>query len=492
MPCPISGIRSGMSRTNLKILCCEQGNEISRLVESIYRSVPHDLTSVRTFNDAGRLVRQESVDLLLIDNTRSRKPVDEIQMVEGKNPRCLMILIQESIDTRFDKPVPHHIRLVAESEIAVKLPLILSEVYAELSSAVDDDQIYWSLLREALYEMDAKIMIVDDQARFVFLNRQAESLLALENSEYSGKTVTEYILNATRVWKYLTETCLNQGQTIQNYTIPFVDARSSKWNQIMTIRALTENNGKSYLLLRSCPQRPEDPSHSLIGEYQLLEQFADSISNELLNPVNIISGRLQLLRHELAEQEQFDKGLDTLEKQVNRINETISKLLTFANLKQDYIPQKVQVNEILKQSFGEPSIRRYLENNPIEIEFELIPNLPTLQGLISHFELLFKTIFDLAFQTLGSSGKIIVETDLIKNYLSESFVQISFKLKYVQSIFGSELILSSYLDVEELNRKSKSIETTIITHIVRRYRGTYSIEKADRYREKLTILFPVS
>ncbi len=239
---------------------------------------------------------------------------------------------------------------------------------------------------------------------------------------------------------------------------------------------LQEKNGET-----SKPKPSAEPG------YSILEKFAESIANELLNPVNVVSGRLQLIRQASGENKQNEKNLDAINRQVQRMDEIIAKLLTFARLKEDFVPQKVQINEVLQSLRMDPSISRLIERSDIALTFDVQQPSLMISGQAAHFDLLFKTLLEISFDCLGSAGEIVVQTSAAKQS-----VQVDFVLHYPQAFYSDELSLTSFLGETVASTRRKSIETTIINQIIRQYHGTTKLIRIDEQTEKIEILFQIN
>jgi len=178
-----------------------------------------------------------------------------------------------------------------------------------------------------------------------------------------------------------------------------------------------------------------------------------------------------------------------LEKQAERINETVGKLATFAHLKEDTVPQDVDINILLNRILLEPSIARLREMDDISLTYEL-GKPPLITGTSSHFSLLLKTLLEVCFNCLGSRGEIIVQTAERKKYLNKNWAEINFILNYSSSTFGNDITLQTILGKQEDTIRLKSIESAIIKHYIHHYKGNYSVLSLSPDQEKLSLRFP--
>jgi len=363
-----------------------------------------------------------------------------------------------------------------------KIDTLFNNIEPELRNQI-------GLPSDLLDQLDHFIALVDDSSQILYLNKKAREIFILGYPEYKSYLMNDYLVDGAKVWKFFKDHCYIPSQKVNNYPIKFINSLNEEVKMGISCQLLEGNN--SVYLLQSADEIKSDNYYEKNFEFKLLDKFAESIANELLNPANIISGRLQLLHHQLNEENQQNKTLLTLEKQINRINETVSKLLTFSRLKLDSVPQKIHVNEILQRILLDPSIIRHLEKDETHMEFKLGNNMKLLQGIISHYDLLFKTVLDLAFYCLGLRGKIVVETAVEEKLQNKNWVKVIFTLNYSVSVFGSKTTLYSYLHNEPGSNNFQSIEKAMIMSIVSTYNGTYKINQVNNSSEILTFLFPV-
>ena len=166
----------------------------------------------------------------------------------------------------------------------------------------------------------------------------------------------------------------------------------------------------------------------------------------------------------------------------------MSKLLTFARLKQDTIPQKVDLNDLLRKMLMDPTMIRLKDRSEIILDFKLDDNLPNLSGLISHFNVLLKISLEICFECLGKKGRILVETN---DYLNKDWILVSLSLDYADSLVYQKGCLQEYFKHSNFEVNNISIESTIIDHIIQHYQGLTQIDATNQNREIVMLFFPL-
>jgi len=473
-----------MIMQKLRVLCLTNSQQLPALINSIYGAIEHEIVVVGSYAEMVERQAQKTFDLFIIDHADHQALVHAVAKIKLTNPNLCMIILEESYDNLDDFVDFSNVHLVARSEMVSKLPLVLGEVYSTIKKRAVTSINYFSLLKAAFFSVQGFVAVVNEKGQFIFLNREAEKTLNLTGQDYTTLLFPDFIAEGPAVWKYLNDSCLIEKRVLEKYRIVFLTFLPEALEKALTIQPLEVE--KTYLLIQETPSSIGTDDPCLYAEFELLDKFADSIANELLNPVNVFSGRLQLLAAAIAPSEKAQKNLTALKKQVERISELMEKLLTFSRLKQDAIPQKINLNEVFKRIVLAPSIQQWLQNEHFFLEFDFAEDIRILQGLLAHFDLLFKMLLEMSFECLGSEGRIVIRT-----LAGKKVVTVVFQLSYNRSIFADSNTLLGYLGRRENGKIKKSIEGTIIKHLIYRYHGKYHIVQSSSESETLELVIPV-
>lgn len=475
-----------MTNKQINIICIDASHQISKLVQSIFSSIPHLVEEVDHQKDLFELTRDKFPDLILLNTAHTSMPdPSSIRKLHLIHPGLCMLIVDENLDNIDKYQNEERLHFIQTSRLAERLPVVLSEYYSNLNKQNQNGLSFQNLLQKAVTSLNHFLVILDENARIIVISKAAEQVLGISTEDVRGESFLEFLTDGEKVWKYLVELCVDRTDQIENHAVKLKAFTNEEIEQKINFECI--QNDVPYYIMQAGDEKLQWGGSE--ANYELLEMFADSVANELLNPVNIISGRLQLLHSNLAGQEQYQKSIVALEKQVERINETMSKLLTFAHLKQDTVPQKIDLNELVRRVLIEPSIARLLEIETITLEYAVNETL-TLRGAMAHFDLLVKTLIELCYHSIGTGGKIKIETGHEKKYLNKNWAKLIFTLNYSSSTFGSETTLHAYLSKNRHKLRIKSIERTIITHLIHHYKGNYKIISDSPQVEKLIILFP--
>lgn len=469
----------------IHIFCLEQDRQISDLIADVYNSIPCQIDRQTDFDaDTLHALEGKEFNLVVVDNHYLSYPIASLETLVRDNAGMQWVVVDEDQNLRGY----HHyqnLKLISKNEISSKLPPILAEIYQEIHDSSLNNSVLSGIHSAIIDTLDIFIAIVRKSGEFIYLNKAGSERLGLADEAGMEIRFQDIVSDGLTVWEYLIRHCLHDRQPLQHYKILLRDRFNQTSSIDLNIRRIQADD--EYLLLQETPRptlQGPDTGHAASN---ILNQFAQSIANELLNPINVISGRLQLLKGTLSNHRDRDafKSIADMQKQVDRMNGTISKLVTFATLKEDVVPQKIQAGEILKNISFEPSITRWLEKDPHRLQVEVKGEIPVLMGLPSHFDLLLKLLIEAGLEFVGSEGGIRAEVCRVESDEHRMQVKFSFLLTYSNPIFGEEHTLCKFM------QNKQTIEGTIIDHILHTYKGLARCGTKNTEKEFVEILFPV-
>lgn len=478
-----------MENNKYKILCIDQNNQASKIISAVFNSIPHVLDISDSLQELISSPDQYQYDLIVINRTVCDCTTDDIKKIRTSIPDIAFIIIDHKPENINNWLGLENLKFLTLEEIESKFPIFLGDFYSKGQNKFENSFNFLELLKNSLYNISSLIIISDLESNIVFLNKEAENIFQLQEQDLGDIQLIDYMVDGAKVWNYIIDHPILHSEDNPKYSITFADSLGNEYDKQMVIHKFFIN--EEFLMLESEPSTAVSLKKDAGNEYNVLNKFADSIANELMNPINNISGRIQLLQSDLGENEKYKKSLDTLENQVNRINETMSKLLTFARLKQDTIPQKIDLNDQFSKLLMEPSIDRLLKQNEVDFKYKLDQDLPSLSGLISHFNLLIKISLEICFECLGNKGRILVETNHLKDYLKKDWVAINIILDYTDSVMFKKGCLQDRFKHSNFDSKNMSIESTIVDHVIHHYQGLCQINTDIQDKEIVEFLFPI-
>ncbi|MBN1406713.1 MAG: hypothetical protein JW956_02930 [Calditrichaceae bacterium] len=399
---------------NYKIICIDKTDQTVKIIRAVFNSVPYEMKLIKYTSEILSELSDYPFNLLVINKTVCDCSMDDIKKIQISFADPSIIIIDNQLEDMETWTELANVKFLTIEEIESKLPVFLGDFYSKDQTNFDSSFTFIQLLKNTLYIIKNFILISDLNSYVIFMNKEAEKLLQIQAQKINDIQLTDYIVDGDKVWNYIANNNAEGQQNNHKYDVTFKDSFGNEYEKEITVHKLLVH--QEYIMIESIDSNGLNLIKNKGNESAVLNKFADTIANELMNPVNNISGRIQLLQTDLAGNDKYKKSLDSLENQVNRINETMSKLLTFARLKTDTIPQRIDVNDLLNKMLIDPNLIHLKERSDIELSFNLNEDLPALSGLISHFNVLLKISLEICFECLGKKGRILVETKQLNNY----------------------------------------------------------------------------
>jgi len=246
------------------------------------------------------------------------------------------------------------------------------------------------LAREIVVEnMDSGMLVTNADAEIVEANSRAATILDTEVNELIGTPLDDVFIGSTETISEALDTAdatetiqVDQGDTVRHYDISvsqITDPSDTHIGQVITFSDVTPRVRRRTRLQKQKEQ--------LERQTERLEQFANVVSHDLRNPLNVISARTNLAR-QTSNEEHFD----AIDRAANRMDTIIDETLTLARAGQTVKePESLSLAAVVRHSWAQ------IQTHDAAIEPE-IPNDMTIQAdrnrLLQVFENLFRNAID--------------------------------------------------------------------------------------------------
>jgi len=457
-----------MLSEKLNILLVNADENLTRLINGILGSVNYQLTPFSGQAFPYSTVASQHFDLIVINDQKAGIASPEaFRQIRLVSPEAHIVLVKSDISDLEKWAEFNDLNIVPGDALAERLPVVLSHFYSQFSNRHLAHLLYWRLLKEALESASLFTAILDEKSRIVFLNRTAKQVLKISFEEEYALKFCDFMKEGEKVWKFLTGKFDNSKPGHITMELQLVDRNFSEFSFPVSVYRV-KNDRNFYLVQGTCLT---DKSRGTGSETEtILNAFADSLANELLNPLNVIWGRLQLFQTNERLTEQDKHHIRLIEKQIQRINEVIARLVSFTSIKRDLVPQKIMLNEILKRLSILPSLKEHIQKSPPRLELRLGKEIPPLYGQIAHIELLFNMIIELILNLTPTNSKIIIETlseesqdgdreKVTANFLIQNYMEVA-----------DQHLLKSTLQFAKNGKKKFALEITIVRFILDEYK----------------------
>ncbi len=448
---------------NLNILAINTDENLTRLLHGILGAIGYRLTIKNERPFPFQILSNQAFDLMIIDNNRSYFHPDDLKNVQLISPQLHTILILKNLEQLAQWNSFKNLNIIEQAALPERLPMVLSHFYSEFSNRKVSNLAYWKLIKEALFENNLFTAITDTQADIVFLNRAAQEILKIRLEEDTPLNFANFLKEGKKVWGYIVSKLTTSETAVFNMQLELVDGNFNEFSFPVSVRAV--KNGQTYYLIHGSCLANVVNAPTLTSE-TVLNAFADSLANELLNPLNVIWGRLQLFQASSHLSQQDKHHLNMVERQIQRINEVVARLVSFTSIKRDLVPQKIFLNEILKRLLFQPSWQQQAKR----LHTALAKNLPPIYGQVAHIELLFNMIIDLILNLTPAKSQIILATrseNPAKDGQKRIVAQITIQ-HYTEAL--DQYLLKNSLKFKDTGKMKFALELTIIRFILDEYR----------------------
>jgi two-component system NtrC family sensor kinase len=130
-------------------------------------------------------------------------------------------------------------------------------------------------------------------------------------------------------------------------------------------------------------------------------QLASELAHEIGTPLNIISGRAELMQRKLEDKEESRKNLDVILVQTGRITKIIQQLLGFVRKKKPE-QSRLQIRPLLEGTLD--FIDHQIQKQKVRVVKDLEENLPPLMGDPDQLQQVFLNLFFNAVQSMPEGG----------------------------------------------------------------------------------------
>ncbi|WP_457565927.1 hypothetical protein [Caldithrix abyssi] len=476
-----------MLSQTFNILVLSEERDLLHLLKGILGATRYEISAVSSEEAMIGSLSQKHHDLIIIDQTFAGINGQTIKTLYHSFPDLAYIIIAHDLSSVNDWPGFKKINFVKKDQMESRLPLLLSNIYTAFNESHVPTLEYNNLIRTALDDSLTFTAIVHSDGDIVFLNRPAREILKIQTDEVEGLKFFDFLKDGEKVWQFLTMRWHDHPEQSISMDLYLSDKDFNEFPFPVIIKAL-QNHELYFIIQGKTLAEAESLSHSSDSS-TLLKAFSESLANDLLNPLNVIWGRLQLFQSNPHLEQSDFHTIKLIERQLTRINDVISKLVAVTSLNRDLVPQRVFLNDVFKSLIQQPKLKDLLESQNSSIRFEL-DALPPIYGQSAQIELLLSTLIDLIFNLSGTNSRITISNKPVDKTKSTKQLVIDFKLSDATQV-PDQLLLKSCLKFNEGEKKKFALETTIIRYLLDEYQIKHHL-KDDHSTLILSLVFPLN
>ncbi len=470
---------------NIAVLSTEQN--LIHLLNGIFGSIEHNIFTANSEKELLNILYRSPMHLIIADQQNSNTSKDWLNHLLHAFPEIPYIIISDNsanleLWSKFKR-----VNFVRADQIETRLPSLLSSIYEAFNEANVSNLEYFDLIKKALEENPTFTAIVHLNGTIIFLNRSAREILKIDEEEIEEHNFSDFLKEGEKVWQFLTMHWNEQSKKTVNIELTLTDKHFNEFVLPVLIQII--KNKDVYFIIQGKTLSDTISTSQGYDSQTLLKAFSESLANDLLNPLNVIWGRLQLILANSKFEDNESHNFELIEKQLSRINEVITKLTSVTAIKRDQVPQRVFLNDIFTELVQQTYFQDLLRNQHNTLKLEL-DALPPFYGQAAQIELLLTTLVDLIFKLTGSNTRLTISNEKINKKDDLKNIIINFIIGDITSS-PDQVLLKNCLQFNRSEKKKFALEMTIIRYLLDEYQIKHHLKEYDSSL-KLSLVFPLS
>jgi YesN/AraC family two-component response regulator len=318
----------------------------------------------KSFDKALSLIQKGNYDLAILDIfLPDGNGIDLFQALRKKNGDiyCIMITgnanvenavtaLNEGVNAYLVKPFSDD-QLHASINQADRILHLKSQNTTLFRTIENNRQFYENLLNST----SEAIVVVDLEYRLRYSNETSSTILELDSEDTSEKFIYEFFEDGYKILSHIYHQMV-EGHIINGYQVTVRSRSGEKFNAHLSADFLYGNKKEidGLIIKMSNPLVYNELINRTLRKERIstITNLANTLSHVIRNPINILSGRLQLIKNELKKNN-FAKAFESIERQIERIITITDLLGKFNFIKEDTIPEKCNIVSVIKNVLEE-------------------------------------------------------------------------------------------------------------------------------------------
>jgi len=375
--------------------------------------------------------------------------------------------------------------------ISVKATLLqassILRLRGDLRREVDELRHKRRFYENVLNRFEDAVTVINSNFEIIYFNDAFEELMQLPGDTLQHSNLQEFIDDGFKLLNYVRKQ-LDAGKNVRYYQI----ALKAPNNELLDINIDADllnpvpDDDNNIILVMEKHTLSQDNFTQLLRKEKLstIKLLAKALAHEVHNPINILSGRLQLLMQSLNDSK-YHKSFDTINRQLDRVAEIIDKLRRFNINKEDTIPQSLALVPLLEKFLNEKdtcqNVSYKFHYKADEKELLINANQSQLQDA---FDYLFRVI-----ENIVSPGtRINVYCRKLKSFSQQKVLEIQVNFKDTQTNGDFLQTIHDILPHE----KHSLLDIALVHTIISNYDGKMYIETLVGDQKTLKLHFKIS
>ena len=329
------------------------------------------------------------------------------------------------------------------------------------------------------------LIVLDGNARVVYANRAAATMLGLPREGAEGHPIRRYLRDMDwegilqldeEEWAHLVsreiEISYPEHRFVDFYVVPLAASEPGGHGAVVILRDITGEREQEAQTIES-------------EKLSALTLLAAGVAHEIGNPLNSLNIHLQLLERDIAHLAEGDRQnlgelVEVAKKEVTRLDRIISQFLRAIRPTQPHF-EKADISQVLKDTLD--FLKHEIRDRDVLVEVETSDDVPAIQLDVAQIKQAFFNIIRHAIQAMPKGGllRILVGS-------TDRFVAVSFKDT------GPGIPPEDLSHIFEPYNTSKpegsGLGLMIVQRIVRDHGGQIEVQSEPRIGTTFTLYLP--
>lgn len=480
-----------------KVLLVDDENEICEDLERRLSLMGYQVFIAHSRTEANFLLKEKSFDLAILDiMLPDGKGFQIYEDLKTKFPQiyCIMITgyttlenaveaINEGVDAYLLKPFS-----VEQFNAALHQGNKILKLRADHQRLLEENLTTRQFFENLLNSTSEAAFVVNLDFNIQYCNFAAEKLLSSDKDILINHNLQFYIEDGYRVLNHIYQQ-LMLGKKIGGYQVNLKSNNEEKYEVNLSADFLYNHKKhiEGIIITMEISSLQNELFNRILRKekFATLTNLANALAHEIRNPINILYGRMQLLKNEINNKK-YLKTFSIIDRQVDRISDIIKLLLKFNTSKDDTIPEAFHLIEFFK-NFTETYLK---ENQQIDIHLNFPQNHKDI--LVEANRVQFEDAFSYLFTAINELTKADIKVEIIYN-IAKSFTPkpwFTLRLEFNKNI-PLENIFEPFTLLSQHDSQS-SLELAIMHTIFSNYSVKLSTDTLPNKNSVLILQFPIS
>lgn len=480
-----------------KVLLVDDETEICKDLEKKLSLMGYQVSIAHSRTEANFLIKEKSFDLAILDIILpDGKGFQIYEDLKAKFPQiyCIMITghttlenaveaINEGVDAYLLKPFS-----VDQFNAALHQGNKILKLRADHQRLLEENLTTRQFFENLLNSTSEAVFVVNLDFTIQYCNFAAEKLISSEKDVLINHNLQFYIEDGYKVLNHLYQQ-LMLGKKIGGYRVNLKSNNEEKYEVNLSADFLYNHKKhiEGIIITMEISSLQNELFNRILRKekFATLTNLANALAHEIRNPINILYGRMQLLKNEINDKN-YLKSFSIINRQVDRISDIIKLLVKFNTNRDDTIPESFHLIEFLK-NFTEKYLK---ENQQINIYLNFPQNNKDI--LVEANRVQFEDAFSYLFKAINEITKSNTKVEIIYNIAKSFTPKPWFTLRLEFDIYiPLENIFEPFTLISQHDSQS-SLELAIMHTIFSNYGVKLFTDTLPNKNSVLILQFPIS